>query len=228
MGIPLEIWAAIGLAIFFLSTIGILYKSWDENQRAHAPVGERSGSKRDPSRNVPANETPREQVAQRPRIENRPVLREFTIGINPTDQNAYASFVPFKFIPRLQVCLDQSGYGDGMVSLPAWTSRHRSILKTLQDLTPGVRYTVAMTSLGERQMPNNNENFLKWDNTNTPVASSGMYRGRVALIVPDEPEIRRYFFAVPFHHQNLGRTALQIIDQSHFSFVEEWEAEDHG
>jgi hypothetical protein len=39
MGLPIEIWVAIGLGIFILSVVGILYKWWDENQRV--PAGHR-------------------------------------------------------------------------------------------------------------------------------------------------------------------------------------------
>jgi hypothetical protein len=176
---------------------------------------------------VPASETPSARDAQKPRTEDRPVLRGFAIGINPIDQHAYVSFIPTKDIPWLRVCLDQSRYTEGIGVPPAWTPKHRSVLRNLQDLTPGVRYTVAVTSMGERQTPpDNKEEFLKWEGTNLPIAPSGLYRGRVALIPSGEPEIRQYFLAAPFHHENLRRAALQIIDKSHFSFVEEWEAED--
>jgi hypothetical protein len=40
MGLPLEIWVAIGLGIFILSVVGILYKWWDEIQRVSVRQGQ--------------------------------------------------------------------------------------------------------------------------------------------------------------------------------------------
>jgi hypothetical protein len=89
-----------------------------------------------------------------------------------------------------------------------------------------VRKTAPLTSTGERIVPSDQKHeFLQWAGTEMPIAPRGLYRGRVTLIVPGELEARRYFFAVPSQHVNLGRTALEIIDQANFSFVEEWENE---
>jgi hypothetical protein len=43
MGLPIEIWVAVGLGIFILSVVGILYKWWDENQRI--PAGQGQGTR---------------------------------------------------------------------------------------------------------------------------------------------------------------------------------------
>ncbi len=154
-----------------------------------------------------------------------PSIGKFLVTMDKMTHHACAAFVPVKDINRLTVCLDQSRFEDNSItSPPFWTQPCRSIVANFQALTRGVQIITSLTSIGQRD---GNE-YLKWENTETPISQSGLYHCRVALVIPDEPETRRYFLAISCHNPSINRTDLQIIDQDNFSFVEEWEANPDG
>src|SRR5262249_6375258 len=68
MGLPIEIWVAIGLGIFILSVVGILYKSWNENQRI-VPAGK-------------VNQTPVSTSAENHPLHKTMLLDEFLVPVD--------------------------------------------------------------------------------------------------------------------------------------------------
>jgi hypothetical protein len=152
-------------------------------------------------------------------------IREFTIYTDPTTYHVCITFIPAEDIGHLVVRLDQARFEKGGITAPSsWVQPQSSVVANFQNLTARVPHSVALTSVGER----NGNQYLKWENTQTPISQDGLYRCRVALRIQHGQEIRRYFLAVSSHHQNLGRPTIQIIEKSQFSFIEEWETEDQG
>lgn len=120
MELPIAVQAKIGLAVFFLSVVGILYAF-----RRDVAADDRSA--------LPVT------VATPPIV---PFARGIAVFTDDLDRyHTKLVFTPTRDISRLRIFLDLSYFDEGgMGALPAWSARRRSAVPMrLPDLGPGVQ-----------------------------------------------------------------------------------------
>jgi hypothetical protein len=104
-----------------------------------------------------------------------------------------------------------------------WSTPVGKVIADLRDLVRGVRQIVPLTEIGKRTTSPlvTTQYFLQWTGTGIPIASAGLYRGRIALIVGDDPEETYTFFAVSYPNPDVGRPGpgLRVIGPEQLAFL---------
>ena len=208
-GLPSQVWEALGLAIFFVAIVILLYR-WHHTQVL-------TETKEQDHLSV----APAPKGATSPTIERYIDREHSSLFLDPPKRELWKAQIRFaRGGDKLKFRLDYSSHSGGP-GKGFWSEPRHLLLRQQNTFAKGQDITIDLMALDDSEP----RRFWRWtvENDGQPLVSPTMHHCRLAFVVDDRVADDFNFIVVKANDNNEG---LLLLGENHFSFASEWRGHD--